>query len=80
MQQKRLEEVTIGVFRPCCDNPHAFPDCNHGMAMLGLLELMARDASVDEMSSRERSQRFLVSAAGCRAGDFIQRDKKRRFR
>jgi hypothetical protein len=50
MQQKRLEEVTIGVFRPCCDNPTHFPDCNHGMAMLGLLELMAsQDASVDEM-------------------------------
>jgi hypothetical protein len=49
-QQKRLEEVTIGVFRPCCDNPTHFPDCNHGMAMLGLLELMAsQDASVDEM-------------------------------
>jgi hypothetical protein len=49
-QQKRLEEVTIGVFRPCCDNPTHFPDCNHGMAMLGLLELMAsQNASVDEM-------------------------------
>ncbi len=49
-QQKRLEEVTIGVFRPCCDNPTHFPDCNHGMAMLGLLELMAsQDANVDAM-------------------------------
>jgi hypothetical protein len=49
-QQKRLEEVTVGVYRPCCDNPTHFPDCNHGMAMLGLLELMAsQDASVDEM-------------------------------
>lgn len=49
-QQKRLEEVTVGVYRPCCDNPTHFPDCNHGMAMLGLLELMAsQDASVEEM-------------------------------
>jgi hypothetical protein len=40
-QQKRLEEVAQGVYRPCCDNPTHFPDCNHGMAMLGLLELMA---------------------------------------
>jgi hypothetical protein len=49
-QQKRLEEVSAGVYRPCCDNPTHFPDCNHGMAMLGLLELMAsQDASVDEM-------------------------------
>jgi hypothetical protein len=49
-QQKRMEEVAQGVYRPCCDNPTHFPDCNHGMAMLGLLELMAsQDASVDEM-------------------------------
>lgn len=49
-QQKRLEEVAAGVYRPCCDNPTHFPDCNHGMAMLGLLELMAsQGASVGEM-------------------------------
>jgi hypothetical protein len=49
-QQKRLEEVALGVYRPCCNNPTHFPDCNHGMAMLGLLELMAsQGASTDEM-------------------------------
>jgi hypothetical protein len=49
-QQRRLEEVAHQVFRPCCNNPTDFPDCNHGMAMLGLLELMAaQDATVDEM-------------------------------
>lgn len=49
-QQARVEEVAAAVYRPCCDNPTLFPDCNHGMAMLGLLELMAsEDASVDEM-------------------------------
>jgi hypothetical protein len=49
-QQARLEAVAQGVYRPCCDNPTFFPDCNHGMAMLGLLELMAsQDASEDEM-------------------------------
>lgn len=49
-QQKRLEEVTIAIYRPCCDNPTHFPDCNHGMAMLGLLELMAsQGANNDEM-------------------------------
>lgn len=49
-QQKLLEEVAQGVYRPCCDNPTHFPDCNHGMAMLGLLELMAsQGASADEM-------------------------------
>jgi hypothetical protein len=49
-QQTRLEAVASGVFRPCCGNHTAFPDCNHGMAMLGLLELMAsQGATVDEM-------------------------------
>jgi hypothetical protein len=49
-QQARLAEVAQGVYRPCCDNHTAFPDCNHGMAMLGLLELMAaQGATVDEM-------------------------------
>lgn len=49
-QQKRLEEVAQNVFRPCCNNPTRFPDCNHGMAMLGLLEVMAgQNATVDEM-------------------------------
>jgi len=49
-QQRRVEEVAAAVYRPCCNNPTLFPDCNHGMAMLGLLELMAsQDASVEEM-------------------------------
>ena len=49
-QQKRVEEVAAAVYRPCCDNPTSFPDCNHGMAMLGLLELMAsQNATVEAM-------------------------------
>ena len=49
-QQERLEEVAANVDRPCCNNHTAFPDCNHGMALLGLLQLMAsQDASVEEM-------------------------------
>jgi hypothetical protein len=49
-QQARVQEVANAIYRPCCGNHTAFPDCNHGMAMLGLLQLMASDgASVDEM-------------------------------
>ncbi len=49
-QQAGLEEVAARVFRPCCNNPTSFPDCNHGMAMLGLLELMAAQGdSTDQM-------------------------------
>lgn len=40
-QQALVDKVSRGVYRPCCINSTHFPDCNHGMAMLGLLELMA---------------------------------------
>ncbi|MFA7192300.1 MAG: hypothetical protein WC089_03325 [Candidatus Paceibacterota bacterium] len=40
-QQILLEKVAKNIYRACCDNSTYFPDCNHGMAMLGLLELMA---------------------------------------
>ena len=40
-QQDLVEKVSKGIYRPCCGNSTHFPDCNHGMAMLGLLELMA---------------------------------------
>ncbi len=49
-QQTRLERVAQNVYRPCCNNPTHFPDCNHGMAMLGLLTLLAsEDASEAEL-------------------------------
>lgn len=40
-QQELVERVAKGIYRPCCGNSTYFPDCNHGMAMLGMLELMA---------------------------------------
>ncbi|OHA68248.1 MAG: hypothetical protein A3A27_00185 [Candidatus Wildermuthbacteria bacterium RIFCSPLOWO2_01_FULL_47_18] len=40
-QQELVERASQNIYRPCCDNSVYFPDCNHGMAMLGLLELMA---------------------------------------
>ncbi len=49
-QQARLQKVAESTYRPCCGNSTAFPDCNHGMALLGVLELMAsNDASEDEL-------------------------------
>ena len=49
-QQVLVEETAALIYRPCCNNPTLFPDCNHGMAMLGLLELMAsQGATSDEM-------------------------------
>ncbi len=40
-QQQLVETVSGNIYRACCGNSTYFPDCNHGMAMLGLLELMA---------------------------------------
>jgi len=49
-EQERVERVSQNIYRPCCGNSTYFPDCNHGMAMLGLLELLAsRGASEEEM-------------------------------
>lgn len=49
-QQSRVEQVAYNVYRPCCDNHTAFADCNHGMALLGALQLMAsQGATVDEL-------------------------------
>lgn len=49
-QQLLVERVSKNIYRPCCNNSTYFPDCNHGMAMLGLLELMAaQNVSEQEM-------------------------------
>lgn len=49
-QQSLVEKISKNIYRPCCGNSTYFPDCNHGMAMLGLLELMAsQGVSEDEM-------------------------------
>lgn len=49
-QQKEVSEITRNIYRPCCGNSTAFPDCNHGMAMLGLIELMvSQGKSSDEV-------------------------------
>lgn len=51
-QQKMVEEVTVNAYRPCCDNPASFPDCNHGMAALALAEWMAyQNASREDIYS-----------------------------
>lgn len=47
-QQELVEKVSKNIYRPCCGNSTYFPDCNHGMAMLGLLELMASQGADEE--------------------------------
>lgn len=49
-QQSRLEEVAKAIYLPCCDNSVFTPDCQHNMAMLGLLEMLAaQDVGKNEM-------------------------------
>lgn len=82
-QQARLLEVAAGVYRPCCNNPTDFPDCNHGMAMLGLLELMAsQNASLDEMFETAKyvtafwfSQQMLEVATAFKAANDVDFNK-----
>lgn len=47
-QQALVERVSKNIYRPCCGNSTYFPDCNHGMAMLGLLELMSSNGATEE--------------------------------
>ena len=86
-QQKRVEQVASLVYRPCCGNATLFPDCNHGMAMLGLLELMAsQGASVDELFTAAKyvsaywfPQQMLETAIYLKASqglDFIRADPR----
>jgi len=42
-QSNMVRRLADNVFRPCCGNSAYFQDCNHGSAMLGLMELAAAD-------------------------------------
>ena len=49
-QHRKVMEIASNVYRPCCGNHTAFPDCNHGMAALAAIELMvAKGISDDEI-------------------------------
>lgn len=46
-QEIRAKNIAGNVYRPCCNNHTAFPDCNHGMAALGLIEIMVANGNSD---------------------------------
>ena len=46
-QQSFVEKIVKGIYRTCCTNSTHFPDCNHGMAMLGLLEYLASQGATE---------------------------------
>lgn len=37
-QEQLVKSLAANIYRPCCGNSVAFPDCNHGMAALGYIE------------------------------------------
>ena len=47
-QEELVSRAASNIFRPCCNNSTAFPDCNHGMALLGVLQLMASGGATEE--------------------------------
>lgn len=49
-QESLVTKVAQNTYRPCCNNPTFFQDCNHGSALLGLLQLGASQGlSEDEL-------------------------------
>lgn len=47
-QQEQVQKIAENVYRPCCGNSVAFPDCNHGMAALGYIELAVANGLSEE--------------------------------
>lgn len=41
-QENLVEKIAKNVYRPCCNNNTEFPDCNHGMAALGYIQLAVK--------------------------------------
>jgi len=70
-EQALVEKTAKNIYRPCCGNSAYFPDCNHGMAMLGLLELMAREGWSEEemykMAEKANEYWFPKLEANCGA-------------
>nr|MBI5455789.1 hypothetical protein [Candidatus Levybacteria bacterium] len=41
-QEELVKKIASNIYRPCCGNSTYFPDCNHGMAALGYIELAVK--------------------------------------
>jgi len=52
-QQARVTEIAKNTYRPCCDNSTFFQDCNHGSALLGLLQLGVIQGLTDDELYKE---------------------------
>jgi hypothetical protein len=47
-QEQLVHQAAKSIYRPCCNNSTFFQDCNHGSAMLGLLQLGASQGKSEE--------------------------------
>lgn len=47
-QEILVNKIARTVYRPCCNNSVEFPDCNHGMAALGYIELAVKQGLTEE--------------------------------
>lgn len=52
-QEALVEKIARHSYRPCCDNSTFYQDCNHGSALLGLLELGAAQGLTEDELWRE---------------------------
>ncbi len=52
-QEALVTKIAKNSYRPCCDNSTFFQDCNHGSALLGLLQLGAAEGLSEEELYKE---------------------------
>ncbi len=52
-EERLVVRVAENTYRPCCGNSTFFQDCNHGSALLGLLQLGASQGLTEEELYRE---------------------------
>lgn len=52
-QEMLVTKIAQNTYRPCCNNSTFFQDCNHGSALLGLLQLGAAQGLTEDELYRE---------------------------
>ncbi|MBI3069703.1 MAG: hypothetical protein HYY87_00160 [Candidatus Levybacteria bacterium] len=52
-QEELVTKIAKNTYRPCCNNSTFFQDCNHGSALLGLLQLGASQGLSEKQLYRE---------------------------
>ncbi|MBI4064928.1 hypothetical protein HY409_00970, partial [Candidatus Gottesmanbacteria bacterium] len=52
-QEALVTQIAKNTYRPCCNNSTFFQDCNHGSALLGLLQLGASQGLIEDELYKE---------------------------